>query len=115
MKSTRALCNSLEATLEVAKPLRIRLSKWFQDLPQGLLDASKHRQAHDLNGQGALHLAYITAKIELFRAMLRPKNDANVQASSAIRTGAIAVAREVFDFLETMDANHLEAFWPSCK
>ncbi|GAB7353496.1 hypothetical protein MBLNU459_g3945t1 [Dothideomycetes sp. NU459] len=113
IKSTRALCNSIEATLEVAKPLRIRLSKWFQNLPQGLLDASKNRKAHDLNGQGALHLAYITAKIELFRAMLRPKTDANAQAGSAIRTGAIGVAREVFDFLEALDGSHLEAFWPS--
>lgn len=47
--------------------------------------------------------------------MLRPKNDANAQAGCAIRTGAIAVAREVFDFLETLDAVHLEAFWPSCE
>ena len=124
IKATKALHNSLEATLEVAKPLRIRLTEWYQTLPAGLLpqpnpgspDESRRRSLqHELDGNGSLYLAYITAKIELFRAMLRPRvTDTNATAVSALRTGALAVAREVFEFLEGLNARQLEAFWASC-
>lgn len=126
LKATRTLHNSLESTLEVAKPLRIRLTEWYQSLPPGLLpqpintprspESSRRRSfVHELDGNANLHLAYITAKIELFRAMLRPKvTDANAAALAALRTGALAVAREVLDFLDGLQANELEAFWASC-
>ncbi|KAI5203956.1 hypothetical protein E4T39_03884 [Aureobasidium subglaciale] len=113
IKATRKLCGSLDATLEVAKPLRVRLSQWYQDLPPDLLPTARVGKGHDLNGQGGLHLAYITAKIQLFRAMFRPMSEPGSQATNALRTGAIAVARELFEFLESLDANHMEAFWPS--
>jgi hypothetical protein len=125
IKATKALHSSLEATLEVAKPLRIRLTEWYQSLPLGLLpqpspgspDSSRRKSLQqELDGNGSLHLAYITAKIELFRAMLRPRvTDTNATAVSALRTGALAVAREVFEFLEGLNARELEAFWASCK
>ncbi|KAK3695918.1 hypothetical protein LTR37_018273 [Vermiconidia calcicola] len=123
VKATKALHNSLEATLEVAKPLRIRLTEWYQSLPAGLLsqpsvgspdDKRRSSLQHELDGKGSLHLAYITAKIELFRAMLRPRvTDTNANAVSALRTGALAVAKEVFEFLEGLNARELEAFWAS--
>ena len=127
LKATRKLQNSLEATLEVAKPLRIQLTEWYQSLPPGLLhrpntlppspDSSRRKSfVHELDGNGSLHLAYITAKIELFRAMLRARaTDANATALSALRTGALAVAREASEFLEGLQANELEAFWASCR
>jgi hypothetical protein len=115
LKSTRALCNSLEGTLEVAKPLRLKLAQWFKDLDKDRLKASENRKSPDLNGEGSLHLAYITAKIELFRAMLRPKGEATAPAGAALRQGAISLAKEMFEFLESLDARHLEAFWPSCE
>ena len=125
LKATKALHISLEATLEVAKPLRIRLTEWYQSLPVGLLpqpspgspDSSRRRSLHhELDGNGSLYLAYITAKIELFRAMLRPRvTDTNATAVSALRTGALAVAKEVSEFLEGLNARELEAFWASCK
>ncbi|KAI5271219.1 hypothetical protein E4T47_05419 [Aureobasidium subglaciale] len=113
IKATRKLCSSLDTTLEVAKPLRVRLSQWYQDLPPDLLPTARVGKGHDLNGQGGLHLAYITAKIQLFRAMFRPMSEPGTQATNALRTGAIAVGRELFEFLESLDANHMEAFWPS--
>jgi hypothetical protein len=113
IKATRKLCNSLDATLEVAKPLRVRLSQWYQDLPSELLSSSRAGNGHDLNGQGSLHLAYITAKIQLFRAMFRPVSDPDTQATNALRTGAVAVGKEISEFLESLDATHTEAFWPS--
>ncbi|KAK5136154.1 hypothetical protein LTR08_003991 [Meristemomyces frigidus] len=123
LRATKALQGSLESTLEVAKPLRIRLTAWFQSLPTGFLpqstvespDITQRRSSqHELDGTGSLHLAYITAKIELFRAMLRPQmTDTNAVAVSALRTGALAVAKEVVDFLEGLHERELEAFWAS--
>ena len=125
LRATKQLHNSLEATLEVAKPLRLRLTEWYQSLPAGLLpqatpespdNARRRSLQHELDGNGSLHLAYITTKIELFRAMLRPRvTDANAAAVSALRTGALAVAKEVLEFLDGLQAQELEAFWASCK
>lgn len=125
IKATKALHNSLEATLEVVKPLRIRLTQWQHALPAGLLpqpspgspDESRRKSLqHELDGNGSLHLAYITAKIELFRALLRPRvTDTNATAVSALRTGALTVAKEVSEFLEGLNARELEAFWASCE
>lgn len=134
IKATRQLHTSLEATLEVAKPLRIRLTEWYQTLPAGLLPNHPSNcgtssigspsdngrrlsvQRLELDGNGSLQLAYITAKIELFRAMLRPRvTDANVAAVTALRTGALAVAKEIAEFLECLNARELEAFWASCR
>lgn len=125
IKATKRLQNDLEATLETAKPLRMRLSDWYQSLPEGLLS---HRNPdspesgrpktsrHELDGNGSLHLAYITANIELFRAMLRPQvADLNEPAVAALRAGAITIAREVCEFLESLNARELEAFWASCR
>jgi hypothetical protein len=115
IKATRKLCSSLDMTLEVAKPLRVRLSQWYQELPSDLLPTVRTGHGHDLNAQGGLHLAYMTAKVQLFRAMLRPTSEPDTQATNALRTGAIAMGKELFEFLEGLDANHMEAFWPSCK
>lgn len=122
LKATKTLHASLEGTLEVAKPLRIRITDWYQSLPFGLLprpnpnspDSSRRPLQHELDGHGSLHLAYITAKIELFRAMLRPRStDTNQNAVTALRTGALSVAKEIFEFLEGLNAQELEAFWAS--
>lgn len=132
VKAVRSLHHSLEATLEVAKPLRMRLTEWSQALPLGISigntagascsPASEHQVGRrpsphpslELNGNASLQLAYITAKIELFRAMLRPPmTSSNSDAVRALRTGALAVAREVSEFLEGLQARELEAFWGS--
>lgn len=115
IKATRKLCSSLDMTLEVAKPLRVRLSQWYQELPSDLLPSVRSGHGHDLNAQGGLHLAYMTAKVQLFRAMLRPMSEPDTQATNALRTGAIAMGKELFEFLESLNTNHMEAFWPSCR
>ena len=115
IKATRKLCTSLDLTLEVARPLRVRLNQWYQELPPNLLSTVRASYGQDLNAQGGLHLAYITAKIQLFRAMLRPASEPDAYATTALRTGAIAMGKELFEFVESLDTNHMEAFWPSCK
>ncbi|KAM0704586.1 hypothetical protein Q7P35_008820 [Cladosporium inversicolor] len=126
IRAARRLQSDLEGTIDVAKPLRIRLTEWQQQLPQTLrlntspTPNSSPRQLRNpsqspLDGNGSLHLAYITAKIELFRAMLRPRitDSSSASAVQALRSGALAVGREVLDFLDGLSARELEAFWAS--
>ncbi|KAK2016271.1 fungal-specific transcription factor domain-containing protein [Colletotrichum eremochloae] len=114
VKATRVLSKSLDATFEVARPLRMELAQWLQDRPD-VADQPSTCVPHDgLDGNGSIKLAYITAKISIFKALLRPKNtEAPVEARTALRTGAMAVAREMYDFLVRLEAHHLEAFWHS--
>ncbi|KAF6812067.1 fungal specific transcription factor domain protein [Colletotrichum sojae] len=114
IKATRALSKSLEATFEVARPLRIELAEWLQDHPEVSHQPSEVLVHHGLDGSGSLRLAYITAKIAVFKALLRPKNnEAPIEARNALRTGAMAIARETYDFLAKLGPHHLEAFWHS--
>ncbi|KAH7020741.1 fungal-specific transcription factor domain-containing protein [Microdochium trichocladiopsis] len=114
VKATRVLSKSLEATFEVARPLRMDLAQWLQDRPDVADQPSTGTPCHGLDGNGSLKLAYITAKISIFKAMLRPNsNEAPAEARTALRTGAMAVAREMYDFLARLEAHHLEAFWHS--
>lgn len=114
LTAVRSLGTRLEATLEVAKPCRLRLTEWSQGLPPGFLSKN-----FDATGEEPpehrpymLYLAYITAKIALFRAMLRPRvTDANVAAITALRTGARAVAHEAAMFLERLSPEVMEGFW----
>jgi hypothetical protein len=128
IRAATRLQHNLEATIDVVQPLRIRLTDWHQSLPANLRPtpstspATSPRQRRfssvsPLDGNGSLHLAYITAKIELFRAMLRPRvTDSNsVTALQALRTGALAVGREVLEFLNGLTSKETEAFWASCK
>lgn len=126
LRATKRLQNAIDLTLEVAKPLRMRLTEWSHTLPPGILPQTtppspeslrrKSVSSHELDGNGSLYLAYVTANIELFRAMLRPKvDDVNSMAIGALRTGAVMMARELHDFLEGLNARELEAFWASCE
>lgn len=88
----------------------------MQDHPDVSQQPSEALLDHGLDGSGSLRLAYITAKIAVFKALLRPKNnEVPIEARNALRTGAMAVARETYDFLAKLGPHHLEAFWHSCK
>lgn len=131
IRATRALHDSLEATIDVAQPLRVRLAEWHQSLPAALKfpqnsspgspesgRAPRTPSQPPLNGNGSLHLAYITARIELFRAMLRPRvadSSSSASAVASLRAGALAVGKELLEFVEGLGAKELEAFWASCK
>jgi len=94
----------------------MELAKWLQDRPDVADQPSTSAIRHSLDGNGSLKLAYITAKISVLKALLRPDNaDAPAEARAALRTGAMAVAREMCDFLARLEAHHLEAFWHSCE
>lgn len=128
IRAARRLQSDLEATIDVAKPLRIRLTEWHQQLPSTLRLNSTPTPASSpqnplsqsrspLDGNGSLHLAYITAKIELFRAMLRPRvtDSSSASAVQALRSGALAVGREILEFLDKLSPRETEAFWASCE
>ncbi|KAK1634207.1 fungal-specific transcription factor [Colletotrichum phormii] len=114
IKATRALSKSLEATFEVARPLRIELAEWLQNRPDVGEQPSASLPECGLDGNGSLKLAYITAKIAVFKALLRTKSiEVPTEARTALRTGAMTIAREMHDFLAKLEAHHLEAFWHS--
>ncbi|KAH7034257.1 fungal-specific transcription factor domain-containing protein [Macrophomina phaseolina] len=114
LKATRTLSKSLEATFDAAKPLRIALAEWLQARPTVTAQPGYSLVSQDLDASGSLRLAYITAKICIFRALLRPQiSEASPEARSALRTGAIGVAREMYDFLSGLETRHLESFWHS--
>ncbi|KAL1652335.1 hypothetical protein SLS58_000462 [Diplodia intermedia] len=114
LKATRHLSGSLEATFDAAKPLRIALAEWSQAHPLVAAQPWRGFASQDLDGNGSLRLAYITAKVSIFRALLRPQiSEASHGARAALRTGAISVAREMYDFVSGLETHHLEAFWHS--
>ncbi|KAF9880820.1 hypothetical protein CkaCkLH20_01862 [Colletotrichum karsti] len=114
VKATRVLTKSLEASFEVARPLRLELAEWLKDHPDVVEQPSPILSNDSLDGNGSLRLAYITAKVAVFRALLRPKStEAPPEARAALRAGAMAVAREMYDFLARLGPHHLEAFWHS--
>ena len=47
--------------------------------------------------------------------MLRPVSEPDNYATTALRTGAISMGKDLFEFVESLDTNHMEAFWPSCQ
>ncbi|KAJ0300972.1 hypothetical protein COL516b_008149 [Colletotrichum fioriniae] len=106
--------DSLETTFEVARPLRIELAEWLQTRPDVGEQPSASLPECGLDGNGSLKLAYITAKIAVFKALLRPKSiEVPTEARTALRTGSMTIAREMHDFLAKLEAHHLEAFWHS--
>jgi hypothetical protein len=212
-KALRELGGILERTLEVAKPLRLRLREWLRSLPEGFLviDASHSSgnmssgvtssptttsnspesdssspeesssstdtktvddsspsststspqatsptatKSEDLDSHASepqlslfnpsppdyipkpqpdhqprpaqtstapLHLSYITAKILLFRALLRASASASntVDTSTptspallALRIGALCTAHEVIAFISNLQDEDVEAWWP---
>ncbi|KJX99187.1 hypothetical protein TI39_contig369g00019 [Zymoseptoria brevis] len=180
----RTLAGNLESTLEVAKPLRLRLREWHRGLPADLsatlsttastatspssaLTPSIVEQASDPSTASpdhsaspivektstspatspssclpsrspeetslhhataqpsvphtSLHLSYITAKILLFRALLRasaslsiPKDNPYCPALGALRVGSLATAHEIISFVSNLTPQaYASAFWPA--
>ncbi|SMQ56279.1 unnamed protein product [Zymoseptoria tritici ST99CH_3D7] len=180
----RTLAGNLENTLEVAKPLRLRLGEWHRGLPADLsatltttastatspssaLTPSIVEQASgpstasldhsaspivektstspatspssclpSMSPEGttlhyataqpsvpytSLHLSYITAKILIFRALLRastslsiPKDNPYCPALEALRVGSLATAHEIISFVSNLPPQaYASALWPA--
>lgn len=112
-------------SLELAKPLRIRLREWkvefAKSMPEHQQDASTEIE---LDGNRSLKLAYIIATMTLYRALLRPLENAVLcgedlshlnSGREAVLMGAKACSKEAIDFAESLGPGAWDAFWHSCK
>jgi hypothetical protein len=102
------------ATVEFAKPLIFRLREWHANLPAHLrMDSTNSR---DLCANGALHLAYLSIEIALYRALVRritPETPETLY--TALRSTARAKVQDAVAFLGALRPEHTAAFWGSAS
>ncbi|KAK9360376.1 fungal-specific transcription factor domain-containing protein [Lipomyces starkeyi] len=97
---------------ELAKPLQLKLRQWHT----GLSDCLYMKPASVVNNRlcttGYLHLAYYTVEITLHRAILRALEGCtdNVVVVQ-FRTAANDRANAAVNFVRSLSAEYLEAFW----
>ncbi|KIV97278.1 hypothetical protein PV10_01046 [Exophiala mesophila] len=102
---------TIAETLEVAKPLQLRLKNWFSNVPTSLsIDDTVPRK---LSSVGYLHLAYYTAEVTLHRAILRPHdfNSPMHELYSITRRSATARFTSALAFVKRLRAEHFQSFW----
>lgn len=107
----------LRITLERARSLQKRLADWFSNLPPTLsIDDTTPRR---LSSVGYLHLAFHTAEITLYRAILRCQTHLSSDQSTTldsdllVKTRATASARltSALSFVKKLNHSHLQSFW----
>lgn len=94
LRAARLLSHDFDASLTTAQPIRLRLKTWYSALPASLqirkssmLDETGFAE---LESNSALHFAYLTLEVLLYRALLRPMNlrrVANPAANAAHSAG----------------------------
>ncbi|CAK7266664.1 Fungal specific transcription factor [Sporothrix epigloea] len=102
----------LEAILESAKPLQLKLKAWHSSLPQTL--SVGDTVPRKLSSVGYLHLAYYTAEITLHRAILRSHavaTDSSQDAYTITRHAAGTRFSSALEFVKRLKAEHLQSFW----
>jgi hypothetical protein len=137
IRATARTANSFSLSLELARPLRIRLRKWKEsftyptvsDISQQDENSEPHRSINEsrenLDGNASLSLAYIIAAMTLYRALLRAIenqtssswDDATEAGRMAVLAGAKECSKEVVEFVEELsrgDPGVWDAFWHSC-
>ncbi|ETN36712.1 uncharacterized protein HMPREF1541_08990 [Cyphellophora europaea CBS 101466] len=76
LRSARELQNDFSNSLHKAKPLRQRLQSWYQALPASFQMRKRRRSNETLPenevSPAAIHLAYLSLELLLYRAILRP-------------------------------------------
>lgn len=100
--------------LQRAKPLQLRLKRWFADLPDclRLQDVTMRK----LSSTGYLHLAYYAAEITLHRRIVRClETETNPELVRVCRTAARERLVNALDFVNTLRPEHLQSFWYSAS
>jgi hypothetical protein len=100
------------AAVDMAKPLIHRLRVWYENLPQHLGMATT--KSRGLCANGAIHLAYMSVEISLYRALVRnitPDTPADLHQS--LRSAAQRKVQDVVSLMESLRPEHTAAFWGS--
>ncbi|KAJ5898376.1 hypothetical protein N7504_008664 [Penicillium tannophilum] len=118
--------NDLQYSLDLARPMRVRLKNWRDNLPDNLSPTSNAVSGEDLDGNGSLYLSYIVTHVALLRALLRPLDqwpalitmdqeepDALYEGAKAVVKGALLCVKEFVEFVEKLTGAQWNAFWHS--
>ncbi|KAL4915712.1 fungal-specific transcription factor domain-containing protein [Aspergillus aurantiobrunneus] len=126
--------SSFPISLELARNLRQRLKTWFDGLPdqlqphrRSMTDADEVDES-ELGGHFSLNLAYMTAQLAIYRALIRPVSlvalqchtwhhsplslDIDLNAAEAVVEGALSNTRSLVSSLTTLTAAEWDSFWP---
>lgn len=99
------------AAVDTAKPLILRLREWHEDLPEHL-HMTTIRKSRSLCANGALHLAYISVEIMLYRALVRIKtSDTPADLYRSLRLVARRKVQDLDGLMESLRPEHTAAFW----
>ncbi|KAJ9143868.1 Aldolase-type TIM barrel [Pleurostoma richardsiae] len=130
VRGSRRTSADLPYSLDAARPIRVRLKDWRDQLPS-TLKFNTSKEAHsssrmgfgeqDLDGNASVHLSYIVTHMSLFRALLRPlssshqrqQSTALLDGATAVTRGALLCVREFVEFVETLTDVQWNAFWHS--
>lgn len=120
--------NDLQYSLNLARPMRVRLRDWRDNLPENLGPTFNTTSGEDLDGNGSLYLSYIVTHVALLRALLRPLDrwpalikinqeepDAIYEGAKAVVKGALVCVKEFVEFVEKLTGAQWNAFWHSCE
>ncbi|EXJ85371.1 hypothetical protein A1O1_05735 [Capronia coronata CBS 617.96] len=76
LRASRRLATDFASSLKAAKPLREQLRNWYSSLPPPLQMRNKSEKAPTagvtMDATAALHFAYLSLEVLLYRALLRP-------------------------------------------
>ncbi|PNY23683.1 Transcriptional activator protein DAL81 [Tolypocladium capitatum] len=111
----------LEALIEKTKWPRQQLHEWMESLPESLRIHHQEDGANDESPQphGSLYLAYFTAHVLIFRALLRSIINKNAQLDhiqSSVATvleASRGLMRTMINFVRGLDVKYKSAFWPA--
>ncbi|KAH8892655.1 hypothetical protein GQ53DRAFT_746115 [Thozetella sp. PMI_491] len=139
MRAASQTAGNIPGSLQAAKLLRQRLKEWHHNLPSELRqswykdrDRAMHpvSSKHELDGNASLWVAFFTAQLAIFRALLRPISmqslpsaqpnsdtegnslTSNPQFTSAVIRGALSGLRDLVNFVEQLTTVEWDAFWP---
>lgn len=116
---------TLETLISQARGPRQQLLDWLEHLPASLqLHVEKRDTSHEhaVEAHAPLYVAYYTAHILVFRALLRPiignvthgiGTGALDASSAAILQASRSLVQTVTKFICGLDARHQSAFWPA--
>ncbi|KAJ5394827.1 uncharacterized protein N7487_009130 [Penicillium crustosum] len=127
VKAVGKTSNDLQYSLDLARPMRVRLKDWRDNLPSNMKPVSNAVvSGEDLDGNGSLYLSYIVTHVALLRALLRPLDrwpaiikvnkeepDATYEGAKAVVTGALLCVKEFVEFVERLTGAQWNAFWHS--
>ncbi|KAK9451490.1 fungal-specific transcription factor domain-containing protein [Limtongia smithiae] len=101
-----------QVVFELAKPLQLKLRQWHSHLSDCLYMKPTSVVTKRLCTTGYLHLAYYTVEITLHRAILRALEGCTDSVLILqFRTAANDRANAAVNFVRSLSAEYLEAFW----